>query len=224
MDEMAYPPMNDPKGEIRIVRLYSKISSQNRATTKTSPSRPPQALIPVYCELFVARRIDDPPYEALSYTWGDAADKVPILVNDKVLEVTRNLFLALANIRMENADSFLWIDAICINQKDGQEKGIQVGSMRETYAKASATLSWLGPSTDDSDRVLNEFERMGTYLIETGILDLMINLRSLARDETERHEALNKELKIALSHRLQQAWDKISETYLFLKAAQGLMS
>lgn len=50
----------------------------------------------------------------------------------------------------------LWIDAICINQEDDDEKGQQVQSMAKIYAKASRVIVWLGEAAEDSDQALEE--------------------------------------------------------------------
>lgn len=43
----------------------------------------------------------------------------------------------------------LWIDAMCIDQQDDEEKGQQVSIMDQVYSNASVVLAWLG----DSDEV-----------------------------------------------------------------------
>jgi hypothetical protein len=43
----------------------------------------------------------------------------------------------------------LWVDAICINQKDVNERGHQVGIMRDVYSKAARVLIWLGEESKD---------------------------------------------------------------------------
>ena len=46
------------------------------------------------------------------------------------------------------------VDAICINQEDKIEKGMQVRYMSEIYSKASHVIVWLGEAENDSDRAL----------------------------------------------------------------------
>ncbi|PMD39508.1 heterokaryon incompatibility, partial [Hyaloscypha variabilis F] len=41
-----------------------------------------------------------------------------------------------------------WIDAICINQADLEEKASQVGAMNNIFRRASLVSAWLGPSQD----------------------------------------------------------------------------
>lgn len=47
-------------------------------------------------------------------------------------------------MRSVNIKNILWIDAICINQNDIEEKNRQVGIMREIYKEASKVHVWLG--------------------------------------------------------------------------------
>jgi hypothetical protein len=90
-----------------------------------------------------------PEYTALSYTWGNEKAIKRILVNDKLLYVRENLWQFL-NIRRHalasNKDSSLvylnspdvetesfWIDALCIDQDNVQERNHQVGLMRQIF-------------------------------------------------------------------------------------------
>jgi hypothetical protein len=65
-------------------------------------------------------------------------------LNFETLEVTTNLELALRYLRRENHARTLWIDALCINQKDKAEKTIQIQRMQWIYANASPVVVWLG--------------------------------------------------------------------------------
>lgn len=84
------------------------------------------------------------PYEALSYAWGDRADLREISCNGVPMEVTRNLFDALVAIRLQTASRTLWVDAICINQEDLEERNHQVALMASIYRQAARVLIWLG--------------------------------------------------------------------------------
>jgi len=87
-----------------------------------------------------------PPYIALSYTWGDAWDVVPIQVDGTTMMVTRNLRDGLIAIRSEpQISSFpVWADAVCINQNDVKEQNNEVKRMFEVYRRASRVVIWLG--------------------------------------------------------------------------------
>src|SRR5436190_22184539 len=86
----------------------------------------------IQCELFEAwlHQVEGGmPYEALSYTWGSAKKTFNIIVNGCTMGVTQNLYVALQHLRFEDRDRILWIDAVCIDQSDLQERGHQVQQM-----------------------------------------------------------------------------------------------
>lgn len=63
-------------------------------------------------------------------------------------------FLSVSQILSEphEAGSFhlrLWIDALCINQKDLDERNSQIRYVKQIYTKSKQTLIWLGVSSDD---------------------------------------------------------------------------
>ncbi|KAI9147596.1 Heterokaryon incompatibility protein [Paramyrothecium foliicola] len=97
-------------------------------------------------------------YMALSYTWGDATQVEEIMVNDEALLVTQNLVDCLRTLRNKQyiKDGWkLWIDALCINQKDVFERGREVKRMFTIYNKAWTPLIWLGLASDASDEALS---------------------------------------------------------------------
>lgn len=54
--------------------------------------------------------------------------------------------MALRNDRKQ----YLWVDALCINQQDPQEKTHQVQLMGKIYSLAESVLVWLGPDDKHS--------------------------------------------------------------------------
>lgn len=91
------------------------------------------------------------PYTSLSYSRGrnsdgDASLCREILIDGHVLAVTENLhdFLLRMHARRDEDHVLLWIDAICINQADIQERNAQVAMMAEIYQRASKMIIWLG--------------------------------------------------------------------------------
>ncbi|KAF2753835.1 HET-domain-containing protein [Pseudovirgaria hyperparasitica] len=92
----------------------------------------------------VQQHLSEATYEALSYAWGDTSDKEQVLCNGLVLDIGRNLHAALCERRRRDVTTWLWADAICINQTDDDEKTRQVRVMREIYAGAKKVIIWLG--------------------------------------------------------------------------------
>jgi hypothetical protein len=89
----------------------------------------------IRCNLVTTSLNSDPKYEALSYTWGEPVDESDIIVNSITLPVRRNLWDALYHLRGAEVRT-LWIDAICINQKNIPERNDQVQMMRQIYERA----------------------------------------------------------------------------------------
>lgn len=92
------------------------------------------------------------------------------------LSITHNLDIALRHIRLANEPRLLWIDALCINQTDDEEKSRQVAMMGSIYSLASHVILWLGPESQDSDDALDILEYIGSqfeYDSTTKLLKLL---------------------------------------------------
>ncbi|KAI4185649.1 MAG: hypothetical protein L6R41_004006 [Letrouitia leprolyta] len=99
----------------------------------------------IYCTIDHACLDDDRiQYEALSYTWGDATQRSNLNCNGKYLSITSNLGQALRYLRSSKETRTLWIDAVCINQADNEEKSHQIAMMRDIYTKAHQVIAWIG--------------------------------------------------------------------------------
>jgi hypothetical protein len=130
---------------------------------------PSESSKPVSCTLFHVSLEAKPAYIALSYTWGDTAHRVGILVNGATIMVTKNLEAALRHVRLQDKPLTLWIDALCINQSDEAEKNEQLEQMRQIYVQALSVVAWLGPAADNSDVALNWIHQYGGRSLELGI-------------------------------------------------------
>ncbi|KIW67178.1 hypothetical protein PV04_06449 [Phialophora macrospora] len=113
----------------------------------------------IRCELH-HREYKPGTYHALSYVWGSPMPHKSIYIDDQPVEVTPNLFMALRRIRHTTDKVCLWVDALCINQKDDLEKTSQVKRMTEIYAKATTVFMWLGEEEDDSDLAMALLQRL----------------------------------------------------------------
>jgi len=87
-------------------------------------------------------------YKAISYSWGNPNETVPIFCDNRIVRVTVNLADALQVIRNRKKSKLVWADAICINQEDDIEKGYQVKRMGKVYENAKAVLVWLGKDSE----------------------------------------------------------------------------
>ncbi|KAI0548027.1 ankyrin repeat-containing domain protein [Xylaria curta] len=99
-------------------------------------------------------------YEAVSYTWGPNFKSGTINIRGKRLPVNFNLRLILHDLRSPETDRILWIDAICINQRNELEKGHQVQQMREIFSSAKRVLFCVGRPTDSTDLLMNSLREL----------------------------------------------------------------
>lgn len=85
-----------------------------------------------------------PEYHALSYTWdGQIRDRV-IECDRASLAVTSNVQIVLPYLLQRYGNHYVWIDGVCINQDNVEEKNLQIPLMRTIYSKAVAVVVWLG--------------------------------------------------------------------------------
>ncbi|KIW20303.1 hypothetical protein PV08_00878 [Exophiala spinifera] len=90
-----------------------------------------------------------PPYVAISYTWGNAAHTHEIRVNGRPFLVRANLYSLLWHLRQRGESRFLWIDALCIDQANLEERNFHVQLMGSIYHSADRTIVWLGLPSED---------------------------------------------------------------------------
>ncbi|KAJ5024898.1 heterokaryon incompatibility protein-domain-containing protein [Bipolaris maydis] len=99
------------------------------------------------------QRSHSSPFDALSYTWGSPADPETLLIGSREkgkLHITQNLATALPYLRFPERERLIWIDAICINQSDYDERALQVQLMPDIYKAAEHVVCWVGKESDNS--------------------------------------------------------------------------
>jgi hypothetical protein len=83
-------------------------------------------------------------YTALSYTWGNPKIHREICCNNRQITITESLHSFLWRLRSPTETMTVWADAICINQRNPQERGQQVELMQYIYRRAKLTIADLG--------------------------------------------------------------------------------
>ena len=98
-------------------------------------------------------------YDAMSYVWGNAPASVTVLCNNKPLLITPTVLEMLQCVcQHQTKRRNIWVDAICINQGDDEEKSTQIPLMRDIYSRAATVIVWMGPSTPETDVFFAEFQ------------------------------------------------------------------
>ena len=140
-----------------------------RAFRLLSLAPSPDLLNPLLCTILytsfddnTARRSS---YEALSYVWGSPRGTIPLSCDDKELFITPNCDEALRYLRLADRSRVLWVDAICIDQGEGEEsveeRNHQIALMGDIYRTAARTLCWLGKGEDYTAGLFQLFHRVG---------------------------------------------------------------
>ncbi|EIT82747.1 hypothetical protein AO1008_01617 [Aspergillus oryzae 100-8] len=83
-----------------------------------------------------------------------------ILCNGRRINVSLNLYDALLSLRQIQSKSWYWIDALCINQSDTEEKSLQIQKMGRIYQSAELVLVWLGDCSSKLARGLPSLETL----------------------------------------------------------------
>lgn len=98
-----------------------------------------------------------PTYDAISYVWGNDADSPSrqITCSGVKLAITQNCYNALYTLHRNFGICKIWVDAVCINQKDDEEKEDQIPLMRDIYGKSRRAYIWLGYGTRESDEAFH---------------------------------------------------------------------
>ena len=153
-------PVTQCKSEAKSIRSPLPPGNNRIRLLRLMPNRIETA--DIKCELFHYSLEPDNSthlYDALSYVWGNPNETVDIVVNEHVLGVTKNLHAALVQLRDHSLERIIWIDALCIDQDNDEEKMQQIHFMARIYGQANRVIVWLGNAEDDSDRALEAISR-----------------------------------------------------------------
>jgi hypothetical protein len=132
-----YQPLHDTDGNANIRLLVIQPGSRSSE---------------IRCNLVQVRLGDRyTRYNALSYVWGPQDKLSQIICNGQPFKVGINLYTALERVRHDDQVVTYWIDAICIDQTNIEEKSRQVQLMQYIYAGAQAVHIWLGPKDKTSN-------------------------------------------------------------------------
>lgn len=127
---------NNPK-QIRVLEIHAGAGTED-----------------IRCTLRSICLTDEPQtkYETISYVWGDESQReyVFVNVNGVNIEAPASSVRVLRRIRLLHKTRVVWIDAICINQTDIEERSQQVKITGSVYARADRNLIWLGEEDDDT--------------------------------------------------------------------------
>jgi len=131
---VIYQQLDTSRHEIRLLTLHPTTDESEQIHCSLS-----------HAELQSKNGSASPIYEALSYVWGEPVFSEPILLNDQEFLITPSLKYALSYLRYKTEPRVLWVDAVCINQSNIEERNQQVALMREIYSRCERDIAWIDP-------------------------------------------------------------------------------
>lgn len=186
-DSYIYPSLIDrPQDSIRVLELH-----------------PGNDDAPLECTLKVVRLTEEPTYEAISYTWKASVCEKPIHLwsfrsgNDEIqrlrdrsfhifcagkrISIDVELQRALKRLRHHAYRRTLWVDQICIDQKNVSERNLQLLLIKPIYNRAARVILWIGEegiATAKAFDIINklasvrrDFEIEGTEIVAAASLE-----------------------------------------------------
>ncbi|KAI4686510.1 uncharacterized protein J4E84_005791 [Alternaria hordeiaustralica] len=157
-----HQPLQDPSAEFRYLYLLPR--THNIDLDGQTVFR---------CELLSHTKEQAPRYIGLSYAWGNSWLHRSILLGDKIFHVPENLATAFEHLQEEGKTIVFWVDAVCVDQSNVDEKGMQVQRMCHVFSSAALVIAWLGPAADESDLALQEIESYAESLARSDSLDAL---------------------------------------------------
>ncbi|KAI3323141.1 HET-domain-containing protein [Xylariaceae sp. AK1471] len=133
-----YCRLDDPSTDIRVLEIIDNDRDD------------------IECKL---ERHHEGDYDTLSWCWGSRSDpdaEIRILHSSQFYyyPVPSNLKSALKELRRQGVFK-IWIDFLCIDQGNHNEKNNQVPMMSSIYGNSRCVYVWLGPQEDDSDTAMD---------------------------------------------------------------------
>jgi len=143
---------------------------------------------PLAGRLRIFRLQDSPSYTALPYVWAkhlSPIKHISCFPDGPDIAITANCHAALLQIRRRFGPVTIWVDSICINQYDEDEKVSQIPLMREIYTWARNVYIWLGDGTVGSDRAMDYLNGCGSLMSH-----LPVSFLSARTDQERKAEML----------------------------------
>ncbi|KAI8716377.1 HET domain-containing protein [Fusarium sp. LHS14.1] len=151
--KISYHSLDDPDRSFRLIKLQP--SKDNETATSDN----------LVCDIEEHVRGDCPPYTALSYVWATPESKREyVIANGNKVQISQTVENALRRLRFRQKPRWLWVDQLCINQVDENEKSHQVHQMHSIYSDADQVISWLGTGDEKSHLICRLMRDTGRAL------------------------------------------------------------
>ncbi|RMJ08797.1 hypothetical protein CDV36_011592 [Fusarium kuroshium] len=156
--KISYCSLDDPDRSFRLIKLQPSKDKETAASDN------------LVCDIEEHVRGDCPPYTALSYVWATPESKKEyIIANGTKVQISQTVENALRRLRFQQKPRWLWVDQLCINQIDENEKSHQVHQMHIIYSDADQVVTWLGTGDEKSDLICRLMRDTGRAIRQRNI-------------------------------------------------------
>ncbi|GMG06298.1 unnamed protein product [Aspergillus oryzae] len=145
----VWKPLKEPARQIRLLHLL-----------------PGTGIEDLRGDLMIAAITDRVKYDAISYTWGSALQPFTLHTTEGNIPITTSLYVALMRMRKHKEAIWLWVDAVCINQKDDIEKAAQISMMPDIFRSATRVYAWIGEEEDGSSEAIQTIKQIAKQRLE----------------------------------------------------------
>lgn len=154
---------------------------------------------------------DRPMYEAMSYVWGspELSNTVYVGKEKETVKITANLDEAIRYMRYQDRPRRMWIDGLCIDQQNIEERGRQVAYMCHIFWGATRVVVWLGKAADDSDKAMDTLRHIASRAAsggESGATDGITELDERQSGESAPAVHLEDAERLSILALLQRPW------------------
>jgi hypothetical protein len=155
-------------------------------------------------------------YEAISYTWatedGDASlsRMIKCGLHRLNLPISENCASALRRVRRRGSKRLIWIDMICIDQTNLEERNHQVRLMSTIYSKASKVVIYIGEADWESNFIFNEIAKEEISTIDHRDLRKFCSRRWFSRIWVIQEVAMARGAVVMAGDKLLH-WDRFSD-------------
>ncbi|RGP69663.1 heterokaryon incompatibility -domain-containing [Fusarium sporotrichioides] len=139
-DGFSYKPLDTNDFPIRILQVESGDVSESLCCTLVN-----------YADAI------ERGWTCLSYTWGTEPPTKEITINGASFPVRLNVYNFLREAQRQGLTN-LWIDSMCINQSDTDERNAQVGLMSRIFSEAKLVIVWLGQTSPALERAIKHLD------------------------------------------------------------------
>ena len=128
--------------------------------------------------------------------------------------VTEGVFAAVKNLRPEDQPLTIWIDQVCINQDDFDERSQQVMLMRDIYTRSQQVYIWLGEYAELCEAAFGIMPKILDCMECTlGYLDSNLTEETTARTKTRHMPEATEDVVSSLTVLYENSWFTFSWTF-----------